>query len=64
MNLARAANVYRLATALGPVIEDPTDGGIAPNQFLALPLQADGTPVEPTCQGNFESLRTTGDWAN
>ena len=34
------------------------------HQFLALPLKADGTPVEPTFQVNFESLRTTGDRAN
>ena len=53
-----------LRYAICPVIEDPTDGGIAPDQFLALPLKADGTPVEPTFQINFESLRTTGDWAN
>ena len=52
-----------LRYAICPVIEDPTDGGIAPDQFLALPLKTDGTPVEPVFLENFESLRTTGDWA-
>ncbi len=51
-----------LRYAICPVIEDPTDGGIAPDQFLALPLKADGTPVEPDFLSNFESLRLTGDW--
>jgi hypothetical protein len=46
------------------VIQDPTDGGIALDQFLALPLKADGTAIEPTFQINFESLRTTVDRAN
>ena len=53
-----------LRYAICPVIEDPTDGGIAIDQFLALPLKTDGTPVEPEFLINFESLRTTGDWAN
>jgi hypothetical protein len=48
--------------AICPVIEDPTDGGIAPDQFLALPLKADGTPVEPEFLSNFLSLQKTGDW--
>ena len=45
-----------------PVIKDPTDGGIAPDQFLAITLKPDGTPLEPEFLSNFESLRTTGDW--
>jgi hypothetical protein len=53
-----------LRYAICPVIEDPTDGGIALDQFLALPLKPDGTPVEPDFLENFESLRTTGDWAD
>jgi hypothetical protein len=53
-----------LRYAICPVIEDPTDGGIARDQFLALPLKTDGTPVEPDFLENFESLRTTGDWAD
>lgn len=53
-----------LRYAICPVIEDPTDGGIAPDQFLALPLKTDGTPVEPAFLVNFQSLQTTGDWAN
>jgi hypothetical protein len=52
-----------LRYAICPVIKDPTDGGIAPDQFLALPLKTNGTPVEPEFLTNFESLRTTGDWA-
>jgi hypothetical protein len=53
-----------LRYAICPVIEDPTDGGIAPDQFLALPLKSDGTPLEPDFLENFQSLQTTGDWAN
>jgi hypothetical protein len=53
-----------LRYAICPVIEDPTDGGIAPDQFLALPLKTDGTPVEPSFLTNFQSLQTTGDRAN
>ena len=34
----------------------------ARDQFLAITLKADGTPVEPSFLENFESLRTTGDW--
>jgi hypothetical protein len=51
-----------LRYAICPVIEDPTDGGIAPDQFLALPLRTNGAPVEPEFLSNFESLRLTGDW--
>jgi len=53
-----------LRYAICPVIEDPTDGGIALDQFLAITLKPDGTPVEPKFLENFESLRTTGDWAD
>jgi hypothetical protein len=53
-----------LRYAICPVIEDPTDGGIALDQFLAITLRPDGTPVEPDFFENFESLRTTGDWAD
>ena len=49
-----------LRYAICPVIEDPTDGGIALDQFLALPLKTDGTPVEPAFFENFESLPLTG----
>ena len=51
-----------LRYAICPVIEDPTDGGIAPDQFLAQPLKTDSTPVEPAFLTNFRSLQTTGDW--
>jgi hypothetical protein len=50
--------------AICPVIEDPTDGGIARDQFLAITRKPDGTPVEPSFLRNFESLRTTGNWAD
>jgi hypothetical protein len=49
-----------------PVIEDPRDGAIAPDAFLAAVRQADGS-VLPSSQEfvtHFESLRTTGDWAD
>ncbi len=45
-----------------PVIKDPTDGGIAPDQFLGITLKPDGTPLEPEFLTNFQSLQTTGDW--
>ena len=51
-----------LRYAICPVIKDPTDGGIAQDQFLAITLKPDGTPVEPDFLEAFESLRTTGDW--
>jgi hypothetical protein len=50
--------------AICPVIEDPTDGGIAPDAFLNYPKRADGTALEPWFPENFESLRKTGDWAD
>jgi hypothetical protein len=56
------ADTDPLRYAICPVIEDPTDGGIAPDQFLAQPLKTDGTPVEPAFLTNFLSLQTSGDW--
>jgi hypothetical protein len=47
-----------------PVIEDPTDGGIAPDAFLAAVRRSDGTPVEPAFVRNFLSLQQTGVWAD
>jgi hypothetical protein len=46
-----------------PVVKDPRNGGIAPDQFLAYTRKADGTPLEPFFLNNFNSLRLTGDWA-
>ncbi len=60
--LTERATTDSLRYAICPVIEDPTDGGIAPDQFLAITLKADGTPLEPEFQVNFQSLQTTGDW--
>jgi hypothetical protein len=47
-----------------PVIEDPTDGGVAPDLFLNYVRRPDGTPLEPDFLRNFNSLQTTGRWAN
>jgi hypothetical protein len=47
-----------------PVIKDPTNDGIAPNDTLGLVRKADGTPLEPEFLRQFESLRTAGRWAN
>jgi len=49
-----------LRYAICPVIEDPTDGGIAPDQFLSFSRRADGSPVEPFFLSNFQSLQSTG----
>jgi len=46
-----------------PVFKDPTDGGIATDQFLAYTRKPDGTPLEPAFVRHFDSLRFTGDWA-
>jgi len=53
-----------LRYAICPVIEDPTDGGIARDQFLAYTRNADGTPLEPEFVDNFNSLQLTGRPAN
>lgn len=47
-----------------PVIKDPTNGGIAPNDTLGQVRKADGTPLEPEFTRQFDNLRTTGRWAN
>jgi hypothetical protein len=47
-----------------PVIEDPTDGGIAPDAFLNYVRRTDGTPLEFDLLRNFNSLQISGDWAN
>jgi hypothetical protein len=48
-----------------PVLEDPRNGAIAPDAFLVTVRTADGDPLpaEQDFVTNFESLRTTGDWA-
>ena len=53
-----------LRYAICPVIKDPTDGGIAPDQFLSITRRPDGTPVEPFFLNDFLSLQATGDWAD
>ncbi len=52
-----------LRYAICPVIADPTNGGVAADQFLAYDTRPDGTPVEPQFVRDFESLRLTGRWA-
>jgi hypothetical protein len=47
-----------------PVVKDPRNGGIAPDQFLAYTRNPDGTPLEPSFVRNFDSLRFNLDWAN
>ena len=46
-----------LRYAICPVIEDPTDGGIAIDQFLALPLKANGTPGGADIPGKLREAR-------
>jgi hypothetical protein len=53
-----------LRYAICPVVKDPTDGGIARDQFLAYTRKPDGSPLEPEFVADFESLRTTGDHAD
>lgn len=53
-----------LRYSICPVVRDPRNGGIAPDQFLAFTRNADGRPLEPGFVANFESLRTTGRPAN
>ncbi|MBX9581912.1 MAG: hypothetical protein K2X87_16530 [Gemmataceae bacterium] len=50
--------------ALCPVVEDPTDGGIAPDQFLNYTKKTDNTPLEPFFLAALDSLRLTGRWPN
>lgn len=52
----------RLRYAFCPVIEDPTDGGIAPDQFLNYVKLPNGEPLEPEFLLNFLSLQMLGDW--
>jgi hypothetical protein len=53
-----------LRYSICPVIKDPRDGGIAPDQFLAYTRKPDGTPLEPEFVENFDSLQHTGRPAN
>lgn len=49
-----------LRYAICPVVKDPRNGAIAPDQFLAFTVKPDGTPLEPDFVAQFNSLRTTG----
>jgi hypothetical protein len=53
-----------LRYAICPVIKDPADGGIAPDQTLNYPKLPNGDPLEPQFLRNFLSLQKTGDWAD
>ncbi len=53
-----------LRYSICPVIKDPTDGGIARDQFLAYTRKPDGSALEPEFLANFNSLQTTGHPAN
>jgi hypothetical protein len=48
-----------------PVLEDPRNGAIAKDAFLLFVADGNGKPLpaEKDFVTNFESLRTTGDWA-
>ena len=45
-----------------PAIKDPTDGGIALDQFLSTVRRANGEAFDPYIEQSFESLRLTGRW--
>ncbi len=49
-----------------PVYTNPRDGAIAQDAFLATVRRSDGTPLpaEHGFVADFESLRTTGDYAD
>ena len=49
-----------------PVLEDPRDGAIPKDAFLAVVRRADGSvlPASQEFVTNFESLQDTGDWAD
>jgi hypothetical protein len=53
-----------LRYAICPVVEDPTDGGLAEDQYLSFTKRADGQPLEAWFVWNFDSLRLTGEWAD
>lgn len=53
-----------LRYAVCPVVKDPTDGGIAKDQFLAYTRKPDGTALEPEFLQNFNSLQVTGEPAD
>src|SRR5688572_30525689 len=45
-----------------PAIKDPTDGGIALDQFLSTVRYPNGQAFDPEIEQSFESLRLTGRW--
>ena len=53
-----------LRYAVCPEIEDPTNGGIAPDAFVNTLVKSDGSPLDPAFVTNFLSLQRTGNWAH
>ncbi len=49
-----------LRYAVCPEIKDPSNGGIAPDDFLNVARKADGTPLDPAFTDTFNNLQTTG----
>jgi hypothetical protein len=47
-----------------PVIKDPRNGGIAPNDTLAYVRKPDNSPLEPILLQQFLSLQQTWNWGN
>jgi hypothetical protein len=45
-----------------PAIKDPTDGGIAIDQFLSTVRRSNGQAFDPFIEQSFESLRMFGRW--
>jgi hypothetical protein len=48
--------------AICPAVKDPTDGGIAADQFLFTVRDANGNPTDPKIARAFDSLRLNGRW--
>ena len=46
-----------LRYAICPVVKDPTDGGTAPDQFLAITRKPNGKPLEPQFLSDFEAYQ-------
>lgn len=67
-NLYSKGYVTKLTTtdasryAICPEIQDPRNGGIAPDDFANFILKLNGAFLEPDLQKAFQSLQTTGDW--
>jgi hypothetical protein len=47
-----------------PAIPDPRNGGIAPDAFLDVVRKANGSPLDPAFQANFNCLKNRGKFCN